>query len=399
MLENERPSNLRGESCHVCGEPEPVIIPGYDLFPRLTSDSKPWPPGGRLIMCNSCGCVQKVIDQEWQSEVKKLYDAYSIYYQSDGAEQSVFPETSGRATSRSTRVVECLHRHVTLPVIGRLLDIGCGNGALLNAFARRNPAWTLAGTELNEKYRQNIEAIQNVESLHTCAPHQVPGTFDLITMIHVLEHIADPRQFLISLREKLHPAGFLVIEVPNYLENPFDLLIADHSTHFSVATVSRLLGESGFKISHLASDWVSKELSVIACIAHDSSGPTKPLSFPSFQETTSFLLWLASVADAAKKLSAEENFGIFGTSNAATWLFEAVNGRADFFIDEDPARIGRQHLGRPVYHPTQTPAGSRTLIALPTPIAWKIQERMKTLGLSGQFFTPPPMPGFPSDKY
>ena len=65
-------------SCHVCHEPSVQIVPGYEKFSSVTSDCKPWPKGGRLGVCRTCGCVQKIIDSAWKSEVDKIYRAYSI---------------------------------------------------------------------------------------------------------------------------------------------------------------------------------------------------------------------------------------------------------------------------------------------------------------------------------
>src|SRR5205085_10385374 len=96
------------------------------------------------------------------------------------------------------------------------------------------------------RYQKQIEAIAGAGSLHIAAPGDVPGHFDLITLIHVLEHIPNPRALLVELRKKLKPGGMLVIEVPAFMRNPFDLLIADHIVHFNEVTILQTMRTAGY---------------------------------------------------------------------------------------------------------------------------------------------------------
>ena len=383
---NEKPtlhisaSDIR---CHVCADPAVDIVPGYELFRRVTSDCKPWPPDGQLGVCRACGCVQKVIDRVWQAEVEKIYETYVIYHQGNGAEQSVFEEDSGRASSRSARLLERLHTHIQLPETGRLLDVGCGNGALLRPFGRLAPLWFLAGTELNDKYRLVVESIARVEALYTCAPDQVPGTFDLITMLHVLEHIPAPRDFLTRLWDKLKFGGLLVIEIPDYQQNPFDLLIADHCTHFTVATATELIRSAGYEVISVATDWVPKELTVVARkIEHQQKNRTQVSASYSFDSIARSLQWLESVVTAAREFSTVDSFGLFGTSIAATWLFSELENVVSFFVDEDPHRAGKMYMGHPIYHPQEVPSGSHVFIVLPTRFAETVWHRITKSGVT-----------------
>ena len=82
-----------------------------------------------------CGATQKLVDDAWRKDVVRIYEGYAIYHQGAGAEQAVFDQGSGAAQSRSERIVGRLGGVLDLPESGRLLDIGCGNGAFLRAFA------------------------------------------------------------------------------------------------------------------------------------------------------------------------------------------------------------------------------------------------------------------------
>jgi SAM-dependent methyltransferase len=348
--------------------------------------------------------VQKVVDPVWQSEVERIYKAYTIYYQSNGTEQAVFEEGSGQASLRSERLLKHLWSQVRLPEAGRLLDIGCGNGALLCAFSRLTTRWSLVGTELNDKYRSVIENIPQVEGFYTCLPDRVPGTFRLITMVHVLEHIPASGDFLARIRHKLEYDGLLVIEVPDYKQNPFDLLIADHCTHFSATALTDLVQSAGYDVISVSTDWIPKELTLVARkveqpqhIEQEQKIWTHREGTLSVQSVLKNLQWLESVVTTAREYATLGSFGIFGTSIAATWLFSELENSdlpkpiIQFFVDEDPHRTGKTYLGYPVYHPREVPKNSQVFIALPTTLAELVRARMEASGFDFHYHVPLPI--------
>lgn len=375
--------------CHVCGTPNPTPVPRYGQLYRVSSDCRPAARGGRLCVCRACGAVQKVIDTAWNSEVEQIYDSYSIYYQAAGAEQAVFDVDSSRSVRRSRHLLDRLRSKVSLPAFGRLLDLGCGNGALLRAFSDLEPRWSLVGTELNDKYRSEVERIEHVEALHTCMPIDVPGPFDLITMVHVLEHIPSPIEFLAKLRTKLKKDGVLVIEVPHYVENPFDLIVADHSTHFDLATLRRVLEAAGYRVLESADDWLPKELTVVALQAESTPPIIYPTSAVSIGSAAARIAWLHGVLASARRAACAGSLGIFGTSIAATWLQAELDDKVDFFVDEDPSRVGRMFFDRPVFLPRDAPPEGAVFVALPPHLAANVVSRLRRLLPNRRFDAPP----------
>ncbi len=359
--------------CHVCGQDSLAICPEFSALRRVTSDCKPWPAGGKLGLCEACGAVAACTDEVWRREADEIYRQYTIYYQGEGAEQSVFDQTTGQVSARSARLVGHLKTNAVLPRAGRLLDVGCGNGGFLRAFASHFPEWGLAGSEYNDKYQADVEAIPSVEKLYSAGLESIPGEFDLISLVHVLEHIESPRDFLKQLSSKLKPEGRLFIELPYYADNPFELLIADHATHFDPATIQRLLAAAGLSIDIVRTDWVAKELSVIAVLDEDADTHAEN----SLANISSYTQWLSSVADSARSImEGAESFGIFGTSIGATWLLAELGDGVAFFVDEDPNRVGRFHADRPIHHPSAVPADSDVFVALPPSLCQTVVARL-----------------------
>ena len=197
-------------SCHLCGDNNLTLLPEYSNFKRVTSDCKPWPSGGKLCVCKHCSCIQIVADEQWRKEIHEIYKGYTIYYQGEGAEQSVFDQSQGVAMARSDRLIAKLKQNIPLAQNGRLLDFGCGNGSFLRSFNKFFPDWDLAGMEYDDKYRAVVESIPKVERLFTGGLDQASGIFDAISLVHVLEHIESPRGFLEGIRAKLAEGGYSV---------------------------------------------------------------------------------------------------------------------------------------------------------------------------------------------
>ncbi len=97
-----------------------------------------------------------------------------------------------------------------------ICDLGCGNGDLLAEFKARGHR--VVGVEVDEDARRNAgnKGIETHVGYAEALPDAIQRrTFDLVTMIHVLEHCADPLQALRNAFELLRPGGYLAIEVPN----------------------------------------------------------------------------------------------------------------------------------------------------------------------------------------
>ncbi len=355
-------------ACRVCRVAALEELPELAPLGRVTSDCRPWPPGGRLALCTACGVLQKPHEPDWEEGCRAIYSRYELYTQSvGGAEAAVYEPGSGMPATRSARLLDRIGAFAALPATGRLLDVGCGNGAFLRAFHARAPGWRLNGTDVHGRYRRDVEAIGGVEGFHEMAPEAVPGEFDWIVMLHVLEHVPRPVEFLDRLRSKLRPGGRLVIEVPDHRSWPFDLAIADHASHFSLETLGALLERAGYSSEALVDDWIPRELTALARSA------TTPTARPTGSSVTatrrgalSSVRWLAAVAEQARALASEPaSLAIFGSSIAATWLAAQLEGRVACLVDEDPSRDGMSHMGISILAPERAPTDVPLYLALP----------------------------------
>jgi SAM-dependent methyltransferase len=125
-------------------------------------------------------------------------------------------------------ILPFVHGHVDLDAGSRVLEIGCGAGGVLKAFADRGARVT--GVDLHEpsiEYaRRRFGAADaatwrfEASDIYDVAPVDVDGPFDLIVMKDTIEHIHDQRRLFERLDGFLAPAGRLFFAFPPW-QMPF----------------------------------------------------------------------------------------------------------------------------------------------------------------------------------
>ncbi len=360
-------------NCIYCASENLEVADQFNTLLRVTSDCKPWSSGGKIAICSDCGFAQTVVDEIWHDEVRAIYLNYEIFHQSSGGSQLVMADTGGAAENRSDRLLR--HFQTAFPnIAGKdILDFGCGNGDFLKSFNKAYPSWALHGVDLDDRCLEKLKLIPNFKNLFKNEIDSQAETFDLISVTHVLEHLQAPMVTLRNLRSQINPDGYLIIEVPNCEVDPISILTADHCSHFSSANLGVLLESAGFEVLVCATNWILKE---IIAVAKPKSENIARLNGIRCDWLFGHAKWLINVRDHARDLAKNNEFGIFGTSIAGSWLFGKLHGDADFFVDEDPQRYGRELFGIPVIQPEQVPEACLVYLPFAPFIAQMVFDRL-----------------------
>ena len=147
------------------------------------------------------------------------------------------------------RLEEIERRHAA----GKLLEIGCAAGlALLLA---RERGWDVHGLEMSSEMARVARERFGLEVERGDAEGvDLLGTFDVILLDDILEHLSSPREFLRRLPEHLNAGGMLALKTPNAESLSRKLLGKrwfhfkpdEHLHFFDRVSIARLLREAGF---------------------------------------------------------------------------------------------------------------------------------------------------------
>lgn len=193
------PFRLETCACPLCGEPAPeearVVFPPF-----------------RVVDCAACS-MRYLSPRAHESDVARLYGAPE-YWERGGSGGGY----SAYSAMEPLLVRTFLRRLSPLSprrVGARLLDVGCGPGACLEA--ARSLGFEAWGLDVSSAAVAVASARHvNRVRLGSLADRVFPrGFFDVITLFDVIEHVYEPRRLAADLAWHLAAEGRIVIATPN----------------------------------------------------------------------------------------------------------------------------------------------------------------------------------------
>lgn len=152
-----------------------------------------------------------------------------------------------------------------LPAGARILDLGCGNGAMSVQIHKQGHQ--VCGLDLSEsgvaQARKLLPQFQfEVASVYDDLVQLFGGQFDAVVSLEVVEHLYDPRTYARRIHEALRPGGIAIISTPyhGWAKNILIAALGKHDFHFnplydgghikfwSRQTLTRLFTDQGFEV-------------------------------------------------------------------------------------------------------------------------------------------------------
>ena len=234
-------------ACPVCGSPdfaEKLRVPDHSVSQETFA----------IAQCARCGLLFTNPRPD-AAHIGRYYESAAYVSHNAGARglaNRLYQLARFFTVRRKVALITQLHGGQT----GRLLDYGCGTGHFL---ARARAAgWQVAGIEPAAGPRADASARVGQPILEPAALAGLPaGSFDVITLWHVLEHVHELHNTLRQLLAALRPGGRLLLAVPNaesldaqhYRAAWASYDVPRHLYHFVPATMHRLLAAHGLRIS------------------------------------------------------------------------------------------------------------------------------------------------------
>lgn len=156
---------------------------------------------------------------------------------------------------RIRRVLPYLREHTDC----RLLDIGCGWDA---SFLKSVEPYIKSGVGVD--FKAPILTAGKIRTERLILQDHLPfadDSFDLVTMLAVLEHLEHPKAILLEIYRVLRPGGKLVLTVPSKAAQPvLEFLafrlgvvsrteISDHKNYYDRESLTALLEEVGLMVA------------------------------------------------------------------------------------------------------------------------------------------------------
>lgn len=130
----------------------------------------------------------------------------------------------------------------------RFVEIGAGNGTLLNAL--REQGAEVIGFEIGPQAKEASQRFGLTMIQGELAPTHLPGKVDCIFSYGCLEHIYEPHEFIDLARGLLVPGGLFFHSVPNSMQHfkagTIQELCHEHVNYFTSENAVRLLTARGF---------------------------------------------------------------------------------------------------------------------------------------------------------
>jgi hypothetical protein len=234
------------------------------------------------------------------------------------------------------------------------------------------------------------------------------GTFDLITLTGVLEHIEDVRATIGSLVRLCSPGGRILVEVPDavryadYLHSPFQDFNTEHINHFSIESLGNLMRPFGMELFREDRVEISgpSGLRLPCLVAGFERVEEQPLDGPwtineSFRHSMeryvkgSREMMERLDRQVADILSTAPEVLVWGTGQLAMKMLSDTalkDARIVAFVDANPIHAGRSILGRPILLPEKIPHGEWPIIVTSLLHAEGILRVIRSLELANPVF-------------
>jgi 2-polyprenyl-3-methyl-5-hydroxy-6-metoxy-1,4-benzoquinol methylase len=197
----------------------------------------------RLAFCNACGMIYNLALDPSRMQYTQAYEN-SLHFS---------PRFQAYAQALADRLIE------QYQLRGKtIVEIGCGKGEFLSLLCQGGGNRGIGFDPSYDGSRDCGEGLGEITFIHDFYSEAYAAyAADFICCRQVLEHIQNPRDFLLRLRRAIgNRRGTVVFfEVPNVLYTLRDLgiwdIIYEHCSYFSAASLARLFTGAGFHILKL----------------------------------------------------------------------------------------------------------------------------------------------------
>jgi SAM-dependent methyltransferase len=339
--------------CPVCSSTDSVDLLAIDGLPALCNqlcstedEAKSVVRGNiRLVYCPSC-------DHVYNREFDESRLQYDAHYENSLSCSGVFREYADD-------LVHQLVDHYGLR--GKcVVEVGCGQGEFLKSICA---AGGNKGIGFDPSYLGGVDNSRitiHAETLTGTAFDQHQDV-DFVCCRHVLEHVAHPREFLLTLSSRLRTGTPVFFEVPNVLHTIRDGgvwdIIYEHFSYFSPNSLGRVFELAGLHVDEVAESFDGQFLTVHARVTRTAEEPHPGCSILrglAHDFAASYRNKIRSWREVLRQADdAGERIVVWGAGSKGNTFANVVGRTVDAIVDINPKKHGKfvAGSGQPIIAP------------------------------------------------
>ena len=329
-----------------------------------------------IFYCNTCGHVQK-------SAIPDLAHFYAEDYNiltANVDQDQIYADLDGKKWFRQDFQSYITQQLLRFENGGNILDFGSAKSLTLKKICQANNALVPHCYDVGDIYKQFWDFIPAGNShVGPNLPQNWNSKFDYIVSYFCLEHVENPIEKLLEIRNSLKDSGKVLLILPNPVTNIADLIVSDHINCFTSTSIKTFASMAGFHIETLDADLYHGAWIVLLT----TKGVSRATTAPNAQEKefifNSLSFWNSiqnHISEIEKSLNGEP-FMIYGAGFYGTLISSLLTQEPVYFIDQNPQLNGSSLGGIPIISPEELKGTGHNILVGLNPIS--AEKIMKTI--------------------
>lgn len=295
-----------------------------------------------LTSCSFCGVIYRNFEEFQVRYLSQLFQS-KRYFEHDESHVVYKDQVPCSAHEAQAEILASILPN--LSSFKAILDIGCFDGKLLSAIAKKSDTTRFVGFDVIKHpgfpLRSNFDFLLEDRS-------KIRGPFDLVILSQSLIYLDDLNYFLRELKGLLSDSGKAFIHVPDTCVRPSSICLADQVFHFTEGSLKNILSINGFSGQRIRHNLFGRDLMFLVSPDRNALGyicsDLKLYNQNIFDELENLALKIESVPN--------ESVSVFGTTIEAAFTYSLLGDKVNSFVDESPEKVGTLFNGLPVFHPS-----------------------------------------------
>ncbi|MDP2676978.1 MAG: methyltransferase domain-containing protein [bacterium] len=240
-------------ACNLCGKENYHILAGH------SSDGLP----ADTCLCKHCGLIYlnpRMTKEGYDEYYKYFYREHRAQIKGKGSNVATYERGFDSAVRFGEAVGRSLQEYMLSE--GATVDVGSHTGGILFGLKKIFPAIDMVGIEPSVEAASfaNKRGIKTYNCLFEDFPRDKETNVSNILCMQTLNHLLDPKGFMIWAHETLIPGGRLILSVKNFRDqcrrggSLASGIQIDHAYMFTPETVRRMVESAGFTVLYEDAD-------------------------------------------------------------------------------------------------------------------------------------------------